>query len=453
MYLSEKAGTKVAFQWARDKRGFIKCKSEKKSFGALGVHEVRRPLLEIVTLGKGRSTDDATVKGGSATCPITHYTTAAKAVKSQLIKQNGGADYGRLLAVLLEGPSGRKFRIANDSDVRAFENAQGVARTLLKRDPSAFPVQRINPIRPYKNTRGLSAVTRIGCDTFNALYNRRQALCMVTFIDCIGKHFGSGKLSEEETAVKTLLALAIGRMVYANTSISRWDSSRGTIKGAFSKQALAVVWDYAEANPFSGASADWDGGVEMIAKALEANSVVTNAGTVVCAPAAQSVLPANSAAALITDPPYFAAIPYSDLSDFFFVWMRRVLANDYPDLFTKELTDQRDELIVTNAHKGRNDKIKDELFFTTGMTQALKVGREEVTPDGIAVIVYAESTTAGWEAVLQAIISAGWVVTASWPIDTEMANRTASPVGCVIASSIHLVCRPRENRGRFIAKG
>ena len=132
--------------------------------------------------------------------------------------------------------------------------------------------------------------------------------------------------------------------------------NRLTIKGAFSKQALAVVWDFAEANPFSGASADWDGAVEWVVKFIESNSGLPTPGTVVRASATEIPLPTDSAAALITDPPYFSAIPYADLSDFFYVWFRRGLADVYPELFSSELTEKADELIVTNAQKGKNEE-------------------------------------------------------------------------------------------------
>jgi putative DNA methylase len=156
-------------------------------------------------------------------------------------------------------------------------------------------------------------------------------------------------------------------------------------------------------------------------------------------------LPSNSAAALITDPPYFAAIPYADLSDFFYVWLRRGLGEMHPDLFSSELTEKADELIVTNAQQSRDGRTKDDSFFRTGMAVALKSARDVVQPRGIGVVVYAEGTTAGWEAILGAIIDSDWIVTSSWPIDTEMENRTQAQDSASLQSSIHIVCRPREN--------
>jgi hypothetical protein len=226
--------------------------------------------------------------------------------------------------------------------------------------------------------------------------------------------------------------------------MSRWDATRLTIKGAFSKQALAVVWDFAEANPFSGGTSDWDGAIEWVCKFIEANANLRSTGTATRASATNITLPSDSAAALITDPPYFAAIPYGDLSDFFYVWLRRGIGQAYPELFIGKLTNKDEELIVTNAQKAKDGHVKDDMFFRRGMACALTSARDAVQAGGIGVVVYAEGTTAGWEAILGAIIDSQWTVTSSWPIDTEMENRTQARGAASLQSSIHIVCRPRE---------
>ena len=295
---------------------------------------------------------------------------------------------------------------------------------------------------------------------------------------------------EFSEAVQTLLALAVSRAVYQNTTMSRWDATRLTIKGAFSKQALAVVWDYAEANPFSGASADWDGAVDWVCKVILANLDLPQVGNVAMRPACLQGMPSDSMDALVTDPPYFAAIPYGDLSDFFYVWLRRHLKSLYPGLFAEDVTEKtewvhRHERASKRAHlrtvdrwnadwgalalmvesgsfllspfprtqsltngperQGPTGETKDGNFFRRGMTKALVAAREEVEPSGLGVVVYAEGTTSGWEAVIGAILDAGWSVTASWPIDTEMENRTRAQGKASLQSSVHIVCRPREH--------
>jgi len=446
MWVSKRPDFLRALRWVRDAKGEIKTDLSERFIGDTSV-TVKRPVLEIFTPKSSIEVEAGTVKSGSATCPITGYTTAAARVKEQLKTQNGGAQSSRLYAVYLQRAGGREFRVSNPSDVKAYEKAVLAAQEIQNANPDAFPIEKINPVRPYKNTRGLSAVTRIGCLKFSDLYNPRQLLSIAGFYKVLGGL--SNALSTHDhgliTALQTTLAFAVNRGVSQNTSMSRWDATRLTIKGAFSKQALAVVWDFAEANPFSGASADWDGAIEWVAKFIEANAYIDSPGTVVRSSATTSVLPADSVAALVTDPPYFAAIPYADLSDFFYVWFKRGLSNVFPELFSNELTDKAEELIVTNAQVTQDGKTKDDAYFRIGMSKALSSAREAVHPAGIGVVVYAEGTTAGWEAILGAIIDAGWIVTSSWPIDTEMENRTQAQGAASLQSSVHIVCRPREN--------
>lgn len=405
--------------------------------------------FEILSNPSSKSVKDGFVKGGAATCPCCGFTTPAKRVKEQLSKVNGGAKSSRLIALYVTSNGQRYFRIPQENDIILYGEAIATYNEIVANDPDAFPSEKINPIRPYKNTRGLSAVTRIGCSQFQDLYNHRQLVSLHYFyraIEEIDNDLTDDMDKGLANAIKTLLGLALGRLIYQNTSISRWDSSRNTIKGAFSKQALAVVWDYAEANPFSGGSADWDGAVDWIIRVIEKNLVISHPGQVLKASATDSILPADSVSALVTDPPYFAAIPYGDLSDFFYVWLRRSFKELFPDLFSgNQLVEKYDELIVTNAQKTRDGHNKDEEYFRNGMTQALSIARESVLTEGIGIVVYAEATTEGWEAILSALVRSGWIVTASWPIDTEMQNRTRAQDAASLQSSIHLVCRPRQN--------
>lgn len=406
----------------------------------------KRVTIEILNDADTKEVRPGIVRKGAAICPCCGFTTSADRVKLQLIAQNGGANTARLFAVYVDLNGNRYFRPPSKNDLTVFATAQERADAIRKTNPHAFPDEEINPVRPYKNSRGLSAVTRIGCVTFSDLYNARQLLAIYTFYRAVEHLKAELRSLDNDIAVvvQTLLTLAVSRAVSQNTSVSRWDSTRATIKGAFSKQALAVVWDSAEANLFSGGSADWDSSVEWILEFIEQNSSLTNTGQVIQASATETILPSASVSALFTDPPYFSAIPYGDLSDFFYVWMRRALADVHPELFRYQLTDKSKELIVTNAQTTEDGKPKNEDFFREGMTSALSAAVDAVTPDGIGVVVYAEGTTAGWEAILYAIIAAGWVVTASWPLDTEMENRTRAQDTASLQSSIHIVCRPRH---------
>src|ERR1700730_2098485 len=302
-------------------------------------------------------------------------------------------------------------------------------------------------ITQFISGQPLSAVTRIGIKHFSDLYNRRQELAITVFQRCVLKFAGEKFDGELQKAVLSVLNCAVSRLIFQNCSLSRWHAGRSTIEGAFGKQALQVVWDFAESNPLSKGPANWEGAIEWVLKVIEANRCLPRVGQVVRSPAQTQVLPSDAADALITDPPYFAAIPYGDLSNVFYVWERSFFDAVHPELSQNGLVQQEDEIIVTNANFDRAGKPKSPQFYQEEMVKALTIARNVVKPEGIGVVVFADTSTASWEAILGAVIDAGWSITASWPIDTELQNRTKASKAASLLSSIHLVCRPRENAG------
>ena len=399
-----------------------------------------RAVSVSVRSGK-RAIHRPTVVGGSATCPRQQcgYTTTAKAVRAQLMAKQGGANDAKLLAVYVEGATQRFFRDPTPSDIEAANSAKAA---ILREE---LPQDRINPIRPYKNTRGLSAVTRIGINRFCDLYTARQAIAIKTFQRILSRLPEFSDDAQLRKAVLAVLNCAIARLIFQNCSLSRWNAARSTIEGAFGKQALQVVWDFAEVNPLANGPANWNGATEWALKVLEANVCLKNSGTALRRRAQDISLPADAADALITDPPYFAAIPYGDLSNVFLVWERDFFRLSFPDLFDSHLVPQEDEIVVTNANADANGNPKTSEFYRQEMIKALKSARVAVKPDGIGVVVFAESSTASWEAMLGAVIEAGWLISGSWPIDTELQTRTQAAGSASLQSSIHIVCRPREN--------
>ena len=307
-----------------------------------------------------------------------------------------------------------------------------------------MPTDDINPIRPYKNSRGLSAVTRIGIERFGDLYTPRQGLAICTLQDITFRICDSDGDRAFNRAVATLVHFVVSRYIFQNCSLSRWNATGAKIEGAFGKQALQVVWDFVEANPFSNGSANWNNALDWVVEVIEANVILGGSGTIERAAAQDQILPDGTAHLLATDPPYFAAIPYTDLSNVFYVWERELLRRLYPELYAAGLIDQSREIIVTNANSGPAGETKSPLFFEHEMSSALNSARRSLIPNGIAVIVFADSSTNSWEAILGAIVAAGWTVTSSWPIDTEMQNRTQAQESASLQSSVHIVCRPRD---------
>jgi hypothetical protein len=184
--------------------------------------------------------------------------------------------------------------------------------------------------------------------------------------------------------------------------------------------------------------------VEWVAKVIENNLVLTQAAVVERVAADACPLPDDVADLAFSDPPYFAAIAYADLSDVFYVWLRRGLRGRAKHLLDGELVPKSKELVVTNSSRGPEGQVKDNEFFTTGMARALERLRAITKPVGCACFVFADSTTDAWEAMLNAVIMSGWTVAASWPIDTEMQGRTRARSAASLQSSVFLFCRPRQ---------
>jgi len=209
-------------------------------------------------------------------------------------------------------------------------------------------------------------------------------------------------------------------------------------------QALPARWEFAEMCPALDEGSGWSTSVDYAVRVLEHLATLPWPATVRSASATAHPMSDDSADLVATDPPYYAAIPYADLSDFFFSWLKRSLTGRHGDLLTATLTPKDDE-IVSLAHRAAMYREKNNAWFEAQMGLACAEGRRVCVPHGLGVWVFANKETEAWEAMLGALIGAGWVVTASWPIDTESGNRLRAKDSAALASSVHLVCRPREN--------
>jgi adenine-specific DNA methylase len=359
-------------------------------------------------------------------------------VREQLTAAHGGTATARLVAVATAGEAeGRSFRAPTARDVDAAQDALRELEANVKSDRgqiSLLPEEQLPPI----GTLGFR-VQRYGMLRWRDLFTPRQLVAVSTLVRLVREAMPDdrdpGGLG---VAVRSCLALVVDRLCdYLNTGCS-WNPSSSTLPHLFTRQALPIIWDFGEANPLGGSSGDWSAAVEHVLRGLRNAVVGEHAADVGRASARNHPLPTDCAHIMITDPPYYDAIPYADLSDFFYVWLRRMLHGDHPDLFRSELVPRDDECVVNRA-AGKNRE-----YYRRVMTGALAEARRITRPDGIGVVIFAHKSTAGWEDLLAAMLEAGWIITASWPIDTENASRLRARNSAVLASSIHLVCRPRE---------
>lgn len=405
--------------------------------------KAKRVDFEIIHDAKTKDVDEGTVKRGSATCPCCGFTTPVKSVREQFKKRRGGADDARLSCVVTSRPNvqGRCYRLPACHDLEA---VAGAAKELKKRnrehtgDLSLEP-QELTPRGGGSGAGRAFSQRHYGMEKFGEMFTHRQLLALTTLAKLVRET--GRKIEIEQDAgltdsVQSVLSLIVNRCADKFTSLVVWHNGREFVDHQFARQAISMNFDFAEGNPLSDIG--WSGAEEWVIRFIDfiQNSSL-GIGQTARASAQQHPLPDASATAFITDPPYYDAVPYSDLSDFFYVWLKRTLPFRLANSFTDSLTPKNDECIVDEI------KGKDNAYFEKTMGQAMAEGRRILDERGIALVVFAHKSTSGWEALLQAMIGAGWTITASWPIDTEMATRLRAKGSAALASSVHLVCRPR----------
>ncbi len=413
-------------------------------------------VLEIFTPKGEGDVPRGTVSRAKAACPACKILLPPERVRSQLAAQRGGADVvfdsrgrrtggARLLAVVTLKPDepGRRYRVPTDADYRTVWRAQQalqtVARQLLPGGLSSVPDEP-TPAGGGSGAGRAFSVQKYGMLRWGDLFTARQKLALTNLAGHVRSTSG---LKDSVTAC---LALAVDRVADKCASLVFWHDSREFVDHVFARQALSLTWNWAEAGVLTDIG--WDGAVEWIATVCErlASSTLLDKGQMQQGDALLSPLPDDSCAVWFTDPPYYDAVPYADLSDFFFVWLKRVLPGhpllrdpfDAGNLLTPKTREA-----VQDETKSVDGQPKDRLFFETAMARAFVEGRRILSDDGVGCVVFAHKTTEGWEALLSGMIRGSWVITASWPIVTEMGTRLRARDSAALSASVHLVCRPR----------
>jgi len=278
-------------------------------------------------------------------------------------------------------------------------------------------------------------------------FNDRQALSLTTLVrlcNSLDKKLGNSP-DEIKKALRTLLSLAISRQTDYTTSLCSWHLTGEKLNHTFGRQALPMVWDFAEVFPFSGSSGDFGGALEWVSMVCELqSSLKLSPGQSQSASATHQLLANDVVQAVITDPPYYDSVPYAHLSDFFFVWMKRLIGDIYPDTFMMDTVPKEQEIVVDRPHELSKSTHNIE-YYERELTSAFSESRRVLAPDGIGTVVFASKSTASWEAILRAMFSAGWVITGPSPPLTVMEARVSAQGQARLGSSIHLVCRPRES--------
>ena len=249
---------------------------------------------------------------------------------------------------------------------------------------------------------------------------------------------------EYAKAVVSYLGLGVNRLADYNSSLCLWHNTKEILAHTFGRQALGMAWDFLEVNPFSDSTGNWDESFDYLIRVIK-NSPNSNIKCLTSHFSSTSIpYPDNYFDAVLTDPPYYNSVPYADLSDFFYVWLKRSIGELYPELFSTPLTPKKDELTEMKGWDSVRYAYKDKKFFEDNLKKSFQEIYRVLKPDGISVIVYAHKSTEGWETLINSLLDSGLIITAAWPINTEMQTRLRAKESATLASSIYIVARKMQ---------
>jgi putative DNA methylase len=398
-------------------------------FGIAGDRQIKR-------------TDGTMQNRGNVLCPYCEQVTPVADLRRAGLSRQMGE---RMVAVIVEGKTGKEYRPVENVDLAAFQEA---SRIEAER-PGELILPEINAEGAeddVSNSTGIR-VHLYGMKTWGSLFNPRQLAGMQAFVGCLHEALEGMKREKWEDdeyrrAVGIYLGLWLSRSSMFQSTVGLWKPAGEFVAAPFSMQAIPIVWDYPEVSLFADSSGGAWGQLDWLKRfiAHESGDAVSSKNT--RGDGAALYLDDALSDIIVTDPPYFDAIAYADLSDFFYVWLKRGLAGVTPEALTTPLTPKGDEA-TSLKHRYQGDADKADTHFKTKMSAVFKETYRVLKPGGIISVMFAHQSTKAWTALIQALFEAGLSIDATWPIDTEREVRSVAIGTSALASSITVACRPR----------
>ena len=382
--------------------------------------------------------DEGTVKRGSCVCPVCNQTTSDDYIKN-FSKKNGFGK--RLLAVIKTKDSRSKiYLLPDEREIAAFDRS---IKKLSEYENKMIGTTTLIPNENLPTNTQYSGPYVYGITKWRELFNERQLLMNIKMVEKL--HYMYNLILDETNdrdhakSIATLLAVLVDRLVDYNSSLCLLCSTGGRgVVHTFGRGALPMSWNYAESYPFNPLGANWDKASEVIIDIIKSVRYIQSTGKVTLGSATNLPYKNEFFDVVVTDPPYHDYIPYSDLSDFFYIWLKRSIGFLYPEAFSTMLTPKKEEIFERPLDDPyANKSFREKLF------DSFKEIDRVLSKDGLFVLIFAHKTTSAWEDLIETLIKSNFIITASWPITTEKTNRLRAQDSAVLDSSITLVCRKR----------
>jgi putative DNA methylase len=408
---------------------------------------------------KGKDLGKGTMSRSGATCPCCDAIMTSKDLRLE-------GQMGRLgtamTAVVVEDGNGKTYRIPVEDEYGLESAANAKLDQVFSAIPFGIPEEPVPEGASRTGGGSPFTVYLYGLKRWRDLFTPRQLLTLGTFVKHTRAVYSTmqaaGYPPEWTEATQAELGIAMDKLADRQSMLCRWDVGFSKVNSTFTRFALPILWDYTEGNPLSNSTGNYLSCVEWVAKVIDHSSSAAHA-----APAPQVVQASATGStylgifdAIVTDPPYYDAIPYADLMDFFYIWLRRTLHGLSPevdDVFDERLAPKWDHQtsdgeLIDDASRFDGDKEQSKAAYELGMSRAFKACYRALKDNGRLVIVFAHKQPDAWETLVSAIIHSGFVVDGSWPIQTEMSTRSRAHGSAALSSSVWLVCKKRPPTAR-----
>jgi adenine-specific DNA methylase len=402
-----------------------------------------------------------TMSRSGVTCPCCSTIMTMEDLRSESL---AGKTSAVMTAVVVDGEHGKEYRIPTENELYVATQAEKELSTVYKDIPFGLPEEPTPGIAGRK--RSSSSLRLYGLLQWKSIFTPRQLVSLGTFIKNIRSTrnimHSLGYSTEWIEALSAYLALSLDRLADYSSTVCSWHNSGEKMRNTFGRFALPIVWDFTEVEPCSEKSGGYLGAIEWISRfishSLEFSTQASHPYVVQNSAIQSSSLGeiTSNIDVILTDPPYYDAIIYSDIMDFFYVWLRRTLYGLSPEIdnaFREQLSpkwdhEKNDGELIDDPGRHGWDFAKSQAIYEDGMFRVFQSCYKSLSSDGRLVLVFAHKHPDAWETLVSALIRAGFVVDGSWPIQTEMGNRTRALSSAALASSVWLVCKKRPENAR-----